>query len=335
LHPAKLVAAPEAFYPARSDSLETARMLNTCPTADHPLWIDLFNPTDEESARVQSGWHMRVPSRAELEEIESSSRLYAENGTIYLSMPVIAHEGEPGPTPLGFVLSRNILITIRYTQLHGFDIAVQRFREDGAAKTSAEVFAMLIEGMVDYAADALEHIGLELNAVSKRVFRSYGSIRQRNIARSNRALREILVRVGGSGEKVSQIRESLLGLQRILPFMLDKAKDWIDREIVDRIHTAIQDLQSLSDFELHLSNKIQFLLDAVLGFINTEQNDIFKVLTIVSVVGIPPTLIASMYGMNFHNMPELSWPWGYEWGLLLIFMSIVLPVAWFKWRGWW
>ena len=97
----------------------------------------------------------------------------------------------------------------------------------------------------------------------------------------------------------------------------------------------MQDLQSLSDFELHLSNKIQFLLDAVLGFINTEQNDIFKVLTIVSVVGIPPTLIASMYGMNFHNMPELSWPWGYEWGLFLIFLSTLLPVAWFKWRGWW
>src|SRR5438093_9044706 len=156
-------------------------MLSTCPTNDKPLWIDLFNPTEEDVTRVQSDWHIRVPTRAELDEIESSSRLGVEDGMIYLSMPVIAHEGEPGPTPLGFVLSKEILITIRYTQLHGFDIAVQRFREDGAAKTSAEVFAMLIEGMVDYAADALEHIGLELNAVSKRVFRSYGSIRQRNI----------------------------------------------------------------------------------------------------------------------------------------------------------
>ncbi len=310
-------------------------MLSTCPPNGTPLWVDLFNPTEEETARVQSEWYIRVPSRAELDEIESSSRLYAENGTIYLSMPVIAHEGEPAPTSLGFMLSKDVLITVRYTHLYGFDIAVQRFREDGAAASSAEVFATLIEGMVDYAADALEHIGLALNGVSKRVFRSYGSVRQRNIARSNRALREILVNVGGCGEKVSQIRESLLALQRILPFMLDKTKDWIDKDIVDRIHTAIQDLQSLSDFEIHLSNKIQFLLDAVLGFINTEQNDIFKVLTIVSVVGIPPTLIASMYGMNFHNQPEYSWAWGYEWGLFLIVISTLLPMAWFKWRGWW
>jgi len=310
-------------------------MLSTCPPNGTPLWVDLFNPTEEETARVQSEWYIRVPSRAELDEIESSSRLYAENGTIYLSMPVIAHEGEPAPTSLGFMLSKDVLITVRYTHLYGFDIAVQRFREDGAAASSAEVFATLIEGMVDYAADALEHIGLALNGVSKRVFRSYGSVRQRNIARSNRALREILVNVGGCGEKVSQIRESLLALQRILPFMLDKTKDWIDKDIVDRIHTAIQDLQSLSDFEIHLSNKIQFLLDAVLGFINTEQNDIFKVLTIVSVVGIPPTLIASMYGMNFHNQPEYSWAWGYEWGLFLIVFCTFLPMAWFKLRGWW
>jgi magnesium transporter len=80
---------------------------------------------------------------------------------------------------------------------------------------------------------------------------------------------------------------------------------------------------------------VQFLLDAVLGFINTEQNDIFKVLTIASVVGIPPTFIASMYGMNFHNMPELSWHYGYEWGLFLIALSTILPIIWFKWRGWW
>src|SRR5437762_6615046 len=142
------------------------------------------------------------------------------------------------------MLSKDVLITVRYTHLYGFDIAVERFREDGAAASSAEVFATLIEGMVDYAADALEHIGLALNGVSKRVFRSYGSVRQRNIARSNRALREILVNVGGCGEKVSQIRESLLALQRILPFMLDKAKDWISRDIADRIHTAVQDLRS-------------------------------------------------------------------------------------------
>ena len=310
-------------------------MLNACPSSSAPLWIDLFNPSDEEIARVESEWHVKVPSRATLEEIESSSRLSAANGGICLSMPVIAHEDEPGPTALGFVLSKDLLVTVRYTNLHGFEIAIERFREHGEAKSSAEIFAALLEGITDYAADALEQIGLHLNDVSRRVFRNYGSTRRRNIARSNRALRDILVQVGESGEKVSQIRESLLALQRMVPFALDKGKDWIPREIADRLHTVVGDVQSLGDFEIHLSNKTQFLLDAVLGFINTEQNDIFKVLTIVSVVGIPPTFFASMWGMNFHHMPELAWPAGYWLALGVIALSTVLPMAWFKWRGWW
>src|SRR6202044_2952630 len=140
---------------------------------------------------------------------------------------------------------------------------------------------------------------------------------------------------GEAGDHLSHIRDSILGLQRITPYALDKGQKWIDVSVQGRLKTVNQDLLSLADFEVHLTDKVQFLLDAVLGFINTEQNDIFKVLTIVSVVGIPPTLIASMYGMNFHNMPELSWRWGYPYGLVLIALSILVPILWFKRRGWW
>jgi len=311
-------------------------MLNVCPSSrGKPVWVDLFNPTPEEMSQVESEWHLHVPSQHELEEIESSSRLSARNGEIHLNMSVVAHDNEEAPTALGFVLTRLVLLTIRFTRLHGFDLAIERFNRGEAAETSSEVFATLIEGITDYAADALEHIGVEVVGVSRRVFHNYGSKRPRNTARANRALREILVDVGVCGEKLSQIRESLLGLQRIVPYALDNSKDWIAAEVTERLHTATQDLQSLVEFEIHLSNKAQFLLDAVLGFINTEQNDIFKVLTIVSVVGIPPTLIASMYGMNFQYMPELHWHFGYAWGLGLIFLSAILPTIWFKWRGWW
>ena len=310
-------------------------MLSTCPSSEAPLWIDLFNPSEEEVARVESTWRVRVPTQAELDEIETSSRLSTRNGSICLTMPVIAHEGESAPTSLGFVLSKGLLLTVRYTNLHGFQNATDRFREEGDGHSSSEIFAALLEGMTDYAADSLEQIGLHLNDVSKRVFRNYGTRRARNVARSTRGLREILVSVGENGAKLSEIRESLLALQRMVPFTLDKGKEWIAADIAERLRTVGTDLQSLNDFEIHLSNKVQFLLDAVLGFINTEQNDIFKVLTIVSVVGIPPTLIASMYGMNFHNQPEYSWAWGYQWGLFLIVISTLLPVAWFKWRGWW
>ena len=153
--------------------------------------------------------------------------------------------------------------------------------------------------------------------------------------RPNRLLREMLTVVGDAGEHLSQIRESLMGLQRIIGFVAETGAPWLEQDIQSRLKTARQDLVSLVDFEAHLSGKAQFLLDAILGFINTEQNDIFKVLTIVSVVGIPPTLIASMYGMNFHNMPELSWRWGYQYGLALIAVSTIVPIVWFKRRGWW
>jgi magnesium transporter len=312
-------------------------MLNVCPasTGHAPVWVDLADPTPEEVKRVKSEYKVRVPSRAQLEEIESSSRLSVENGTIHVNMPVIAHNNEEAPTALGFIFTKALLVTVRYTHLVSFDAAIERFNKEGPAKSSSEVFATLIEGITDYGADALEQISVELNGVSQRVFRNYANKRPRNIARANRALREVLVSVGECGEKLSQIRESLLGLQRIVPYALDKGKEWISSDIVERLQTAAKDLQSLNDFEAHLSNKVQFLLDAVLGFINTEQNDIFKVLTIVSVVGIPPTLIASMYGMNFRYMPELQWHLGYAWGLGLIALSAILPTVWFKWRGWW
>ena len=311
-------------------------MLHVCRTNDGtPIWIDLFNPTPEEIERVRSEWHLQVPPRGQMEEIESSSRLSVQDGTVHVNMPVMAHPGEDAPTPLGFVLTRDMLLTVRYTHLHGFDTAISHFDKEGGARTSTEAFATLSEGIIDYGADALEQIGADLNNISRRVFRNYGSKRPRNNARSNRALRDTLVAVGETGEKLSQIRESLLGLQRMLPYIMDKAKEWVAPEVGERLKTAGQDLQSLNDFEVHLSNKVQFLLDAVLGFINTEQNDIFKVLTIVSVVGIPPTLVASMYGMNFHNMPEYSWTWGYQWGLFLIVFSALVPTLWFKWRGWW
>jgi magnesium transporter len=130
------------------------------------------------------------------------------------------------------------------------------------------------------------------------------------------------------------MRSRLVGLQRIVPFASEPARSWIPDDVRGRLRVAQGDLASLTDYETHLSGKVQFLLDAVLGFINTKQNEIFSVLTIVSVVGIPPTLVAGIYGMNFKNMPELEWAWGYQYGLAMILLSTILPILWFKWRGW-
>jgi magnesium transporter len=300
------------------------------------FWVDLIQPTAEETARVESEFNVRIPSADQLKEIESSSRLRTDGTVMYLSMPLIAHgeQADAAPGFIGFVLTAEVLVTVRYAELHTFDEVRARLEKDPKQFGSTTTFAVLLEAMVDFAADFLEIIGGKLGATSRQVFRGHGP-QPRQVKRATRMLREMLTVVGDAGERLSQIRESLLGLQRIIVFTSDTACEWLRPEIQTRLKTVRRDVSSLTDYETHLSAKVQFLLDAILGFINTEQNEIFKVLTIVSVVGIPPTLIASMYGMNFHNMPELSWRWGYQYGLALIAVSTVTPILWFKWRGWW
>jgi magnesium transporter len=300
-----------------------------------PFWVDLLNPTASEIAQVAADFAIQVPSRESLQEIETSSRLRAEGQTLYVSMPLTLQDEAAGfaPVPLGYVLSPALLITIRYSEVAAF-ARVETDIAKGLCADSGDVFAALIDGMVDFDADRLEKLSGDLAGVSARAFSSHGTSAGGR-KRASRALRDSLNSVVAAGDHQSRIRESLLGLQRIIGFVLKMAANSLSPEQKTRLSTAQQDLSSLVDFELHLSGKTQFLLDAILGFINTEQNDIFKVLTIVSVVGIPPTLIASMYGMNFHDMPELSWRWGYPYGLALIALSTLLPIVWFKRRGWW
>ena len=315
-------------------------MLTTYPSDSSAklaaVWIDLFSPTAEELAKACADYGIEIPSQQQLEEIESSSRLRSEGDALILSMPIASRSstGEAMPTPVGFVLTPKLLVTVRYAELHAIRPALERMRKE-TAPNSTDMFATLVEAMVDYSADILQAIAAQLNEISQRVFKRYEHANHRNITRSNRALKDSLLDLGEAGDRLSNIRDSILGLQRIAPYALDKGQKWIDQSVQLRLKTVSQDLQSLADFEVHLTDKVQFLLDAVLGFINTEQNDIFKVLTIVSGVGIPPTLIASMYGMNFDTIHEYHWRYGYAWGLSLIVLSAVLPTAWFKWRGWW
>jgi magnesium transporter len=298
------------------------------------FWIDLLNPTSDEIMQVAAEYGIEVPSRASLQEIETSSRLRADGQVLYASMPLAIQDQAAGfvPVPLGFVLSPQFLVTIRFSEVHAFALVDERIKK-GPLAGSAAAFRTLIEAMVDAGADRLEQLSGNLAAVSARTFGP--KVPHQGDKRISRGLRECLSEIGVAGDHLSRIRESMLGLQRVIGFILKMTADWLLPDEKTRLNTAQQDLVSLVDFEAHLSGKTQFLLDAILGFINTEQNEIFKVLTIVSVVGIPPTLIAGMYGMNFHDMPELGWRWGYPYGLALIALSTLLPIVWFKRRGWW
>jgi magnesium transporter len=304
-------------------------------SGDKTVWVDLCEPTPEELAKACSDYGLEIPPRAELEEIEFSSRLQHEDGVITLSVPVTPHtkDGDDITSPLGFVLTKDLLVTIRFAHLHTFSAIIKRVER--RQRCAPDIFLVILEAIVDYSADRLEELGAETKAISTSIFRKQPANVRHNVARTNKMLKNMLVQIGNMSERLSYIRDTLLVLQRAVPFVTEHGDGWMEDAVKARLKMAGSDVQSLNDYEVHLTDKIQFLLDAALGFINTEQNDLFKVLTIASVVGIPPTFVASMYGMNFHNMPELTWAYGYQWGLFLIVLSTVLPIAWFKHRGWW
>jgi magnesium transporter len=190
----------------------------------------------------------------------------------------------------------------------------------------------VFESIIDRVADLLEGAAAELDQVSRGIFHQKQHRRDAN--RSELFQRNILAKVGRIGERLSHIRDVLLGVGRIVPFVLEVRHAPAPDPIAARLKAVRHDILSLNDYEAHLAGKVQFLLDAVLGFITISQNDIFKVLTVASIVGIPPTLMAGVYGMNFKNMPELNWSFGYPFGLIVIVISALIPLAWFKWKGW-
>jgi magnesium transporter len=320
-----------------ADSAAEARLeADTLP--EGVVWIDLHNCDPAEIAYVERTTGLHVPSLEELSEIESSSRLYTEGGALYLSTPVVyrATAGDPVSTPVGFVLSPERLITVRFKPIPVFAAMKDRVGKPETVHASAPgAFIAIVEALVDRMADVLEQVGADLDLVSHRIFRDGTTQKgKRRPAHEDADLRALLRRIGRAGDLASKIRDSLLGIGRIAPYVGSLAAAWLPAEVKPHIETVRQDIASLSDYDAHLVNKVQLLLDATLGLINIEQNNIIKVLTVVSVVGVPPTLVASMYGMNFKHMPELDWEWGYPYGLALIVASAIGPLLWFKLRGW-
>ena len=297
------------------------------------LWIDLKEPTDHERAEVERATGLVVPAKSDLEEIESSSRLSRDGKRLTLSttMSFKGKDGMPCKAPLGFVLSPEHLITVRFNDLVVFDSFGDRFAATGEP-CSQGAFVALAEAIVDRLADVLEQAGSELDAISHQVFGPHTD--RGNLAKIDLELRATLRAIGQCGERVSNVRDSILGMQRIALYVHDVAGDWFPPALLPRLQTVRQDLASLADYDSQLTSKVQFMLDATLGFINIEQNNGIKILTVVSVVGVPPTLIASMYGMNFKNIHEYDWAYGYQYGLTLIFLSAVIPLLWFKRKGW-
>ena len=308
---------------------------------DGVIWLDLVAPTFEEEAAVEAALSIDIPTREELAEIEASSRLYQEDGAAFMTANLIrrGENDRPESSPVTFIIKGNQLITIRYHHPQAFPVYVHRaMKPQSTAMTGWGIFLSLVEAVVDRAADHLERVGLIIDDTSRRTFNSGRSPAGRKARKKPLNLSELLENIGEEGDFNSKMRESLVSIGRMTAFMqalIDQMKQTKDvKENRARVRVIQRDIQSLTDHSTFLSGKIGFLLDAVLGMSSIEQNNIIKIFSVASVVFLPPTLVASLYGMNFKFMPELDWKYGYVFAIGAMICSAVLPFLYFKRKGW-
>ncbi len=301
-------------------------------------WIDAVRPDAREIAFLEHTLKIAVPTLETLSEIETSSRLRSANDWLYLSIPMI-HRPDgfmPTLTPLGFVLSKEVLLTVRFKPMKAFDNVPDILSRCPAEAGGPGALAAILEVIVDHAADVLEGVGSDLDGLSEAIFGvNHASPRYHKPREDGEQLRRVLRKVGRNGDLTSKIEDLLLGMARVVPYVVANAAPGLEAGMRAKLKSLQRDIASLNDYETHLTDKIQFLLDATLGLTNIDQNNIFRILTVVSVIGIPPTFFASMWGMNFKNIHEYDWAYGYEFGLFIIAVSALIPIIWFKWRGWW
>jgi magnesium transporter len=306
------------------------------------VWLDLVEPTDVEEAAVEAALGIDIPTRGELAEIEASSRLYQEDGAAFMTANLIRRgdDDRPESSPVTFIIKDKQLVTIRYHHPQAFPVYVkQAMKPQTTAMTGWGILISLIEAVVDRGADHLERVSAIVDDTSKQVFdTSFIRAQKATKRKKPKNLEQLLGKVGEEGDFTSKMRESLVSLGRMAAFMqavIDQMKVTKEvRENKARIKVVQRDILSLSDYAGYLTGKISFLLDAVLGMISIEQNGIIKIFSIASVVFLPPTLVASMYGMNFQNMPELGWRFGYPTALVLMILSALLPLYYFRRKGW-
>jgi magnesium transporter len=301
---------------------------------DGLVWIDLDSPTAAEESAVEAALGLDIPTREDMQEIEVSSRLYDEKGALYLTAQVVATpEGQdPEVGPVTFVLTESRLVTVRYHQPRSIGVFAARAATQAMGCTDGPtVLLALIETIVDRLADILEGEARKLDLLSKAIFDAH---RPNGRAQTLPAL---LQRIGRAEDLNSKVEEGLNTLQRIVAYLITPtgaAIGALKRLEKARLKTLTHDIRSLHETVDKQDRKIMFLLDTTLGVINIRQADIIKIFSVVAFVFLPPTLIASVYGMNFVHMPELKWPWGYPMAIGAMVVSALVPWAIFRWKKW-
>ena len=308
------------------------RIIESGTLPDEAVWIDLVSPTTPEDKMVEELLGVAVPTREEMQEIEVSSRLYVENGARYMTATLMCQSdtATPKTTPVTFILSGHRLVTVRYDDPRPFAIVEHRLSRSCPAKINGEIVLVdLLDAVIDRSADILERIASEVDQISRTIFEPDDD------RVDTREYNDILKGLGRKGDLTSKVRESEVSVGRLVLFLANEAETmrW-PKDKKAQVKSMQRDVVSLSDHATYLSNKITFLLDALLGSVTIQQNNVIKLFSVAAVVFMPPTLVASIYGMNFRHMPELDWYFGYPLALALMVAAAVGPYFFFKWKKW-
>ena len=320
------------LYCLRSGRIAKDQLKPGEPIPDGLIWADLLDPTPEDKAAIYRLAAIEVPTPEEMREIEPSSRLYREGLALFMTASVLNNTDTPEPETraITFVLSEGLLTTLRYCSPMPFETFRSRVLSQPSLCRSPEVALVeLVDAIVDRIADTLETVDGNVGALSKSIFAPADTTDTR--ARDfGPAIREI----GLNAVRCSKADESLIGLQRMLTFLDANMRQQNNKDVRARIKDLQRDIISLEGYVERMSEKLVLLLDATLGMVSIQQNNIIKIFSVIAVVFLPPTLVASIYGMNFDLMPELQWHLGYPLALVLMFLSAFLPFRYFKHRGW-
>lgn len=301
------------------------------------VWVDMLKPDDDERQQVAALLGVDLPTREEMKEIEASSQLYEENGAIFLTTPMISRADTVHPVQgeLTFVLGLRQLVTIRYTEPRSITVfAARTIRQPELLNSAEDALLGLLDAVIGRVADVLELIGGRIDNLSTRVFEDSFSAPRTTSRDNSPELHKVLRGIGRAGDLTHKVRDSLAGLDRLVTFFSSVTASRLTREQKAGLKTMTRDLRSLNEQAGFVAHEINFLLDATLGLINIEQNNIIKIFSVAAVAFLPPTLIASIYGMNFKAFPELEWEWGYPFAIMMMILSAVLPFLYFRRRGW-
>lgn len=308
------------FYVNRDNRLVEAEELT-----EQTVWIDLLSPTSDEKKRIETFLDIQIPTKEEMQEIESSSRLYNENDALFMTVNILKKDNGSYKLINGtFILKGNTLVTLRYDDAGpiALFLKIATNKPTFPVNNAVSLTLAILEAIIEKSADALEVISGAIENLSQMTFAEK--------KKGDASLSQILIHMGQQGEINSKTRESLSSITRMIGYL----KFHVPRQEESRFETINLDTNDLKDHSTFLGQKISFMLNANLGLIQIEQNNIIKIFSVAAVVLMPPTLIASIYGMNFHFMPELSWPVGYPLAILLMIISATLPYMYFKKKGW-